>query len=57
MTRKDYKLIVSHLAVILQSTGMRDSIMVKGAIEDFCQDLKEDNSRFDKEKFLAVLGY
>lgn len=57
MTRKDYKLIVSHLAVILQSTGNKNSIMVKGAVEDFCQDLKQDNPRFDKEKFLAVLGY
>jgi len=56
MTRKDYKLIASNLAVILQASGNKDSIMLRTAVHGLMQDLKEDNPRFDQEKFMEAVG-
>ena len=56
MTRKDYQLIAGNLAVILQASNGKDSVVVRTLVLDFCKDLKADNSRFDESKFLKAVG-
>ena len=56
MTRKDYKIIASNLAVILQASNAKDSVIVRTLVLDFCKDLKTDNPRFDESKFLMAVG-
>jgi hypothetical protein len=53
MTRKDYELIAR---VLLNSSDLMDEVSMAFLIDNFSQELVDDNPRFDRNRFSQACG-
>jgi len=56
MTRKDYELIAEVFSDHNRRYGRRTAAVADELAEDMADALKEDNPRFDRERFLKACG-
>ena len=56
MTKKDYELIASNIkyCTIRCNNNTRSIVNKQRLIRELCEDLKQDNNLFDKDKFVKA---
>ncbi len=57
MTRKDYKLIAAAIATTIKANSdLKPEYALARMVDRLCVDLKADNPRFDRVKFVRACG-